>query len=954
MFTVLGRDFISGIKPAVLAGLAIALAAPSVALAQSSGRTGAQLRNLSEESTAELLQSLLPTPQSKQDAVSTDEELLEQLLDIEAEEEEEELRIAGGETLLITANFDDERFFVDERFADSRSINEALVERDEALVDFSSDIYRAKLLGRNIFRLQPDGVLELPGVASIPLLGLSEEEAALRLLAEPMLAPLAIEVRVLPVRLPGFDSLTRFGSYLFENAPTTFVPVTDIPIPAGYILGPGDSIFISLYGNENAFVELDVLRDGTITFPRIGPRPVAGMGLAELRNQIKEWVSSELLGTNVSVTLGTLKSIRVFSLGDVRRPGSYEVGGLSTMTNALFAGGGVQEIGSLRAVELRRSGKLINTFDLYDLLLKGDSSGDARLRSGDVIFVPGVKMSVGITGSVRRPAIYELKDERTVGELIGLAGGQIAKSDPRRVRLERYDQELGRRILTLDLRNSEDLSTRLRDGDLLTIPSLVDEVENAVFLSGHVDHPGAYAWTPGMTISDLLPSESYLGPRADVNYLLIRGEEGPNRRIEVRSADLSAALKSAGSAADIPLHNRDTVYAFELGVSRSTEVAKVIAELEVQSSSQQQIPVVNIGGAVHAPGQYPLEPGMRISDLLRAGGNMTESAYAIDAELARYPVGASGDRETELIKIDLAGVLVSNQAADVALRPGDAFIVKVIPNWEEQFIVTLEGEVRFPGEYAVRPGETLSSAIGRAGGLTDLAFVQGAVFTRETLRDREAEHLEILATRLEADVAALALQVVQAGAVSGGVGLGGGGGDAASALSLGQGLLAQIRGAEPTGRLVINLQSVLDNPYDTAVDIALRPGDTLAVPRRAQEVTVLGEVQFPTSHFYQPGLKRSSYVDSSGGGLKRSSYVDSSGGYTVRADKGRVYVVRANGQVIGVGGSRWFSGKKATINPGDTIVVPLDTDRVPSLIQWASITQILFNLALAAAAVNSF
>jgi protein involved in polysaccharide export with SLBB domain len=272
-------------------------------------------------------------------------------------------------------------------------------------------------------------------------------------------------------------------------------------------------------------------------------------------------------------------------------------------------------------------------------------------------------------------------------------------------------------------------------------------------------------------------------------------------------------MENPGSAADIPLRNRDTVHAFELGVSRSSEVAKVLAELEVQSSSQQKIPVVLIGGAVHAPGQYPLEPGMRISDLLRAGGKLMESAYSIDAELARYPVGASGNRETELIRIDLAGVLVGDQTADRILQPGDGLIIRVIPNWEEQFSVQLDGEVRFPGIYAVRPGETLSSAISRAGGMTDLAFVQGAVFTRQTLRAREAEHLEILAKRLEADVASLTLQVTQSAALTGGVGLSrGGGGDAASALSLGQGLLAQIRGAEPTGRLVINLQSVMENP----------------------------------------------------------------------------------------------------------------------------------------------
>ena len=925
----------SGIRSAVLVAMAIAFAAPVAALAQglSSDQAEALMQSLGEEATADLLQSMIPAPESKQQAVSSEVLGTEQAAGTGAEQEAQpewwEWRIKGGETLLVTATIDKEKF-PDE---------EAL---DAATLEFTRDFYRAKLLGRNTFVLERNGVLELSGVTSVPLTGLSVEEAGLRLMAEPMLAPLTIEVRILPVKPPGFASLPRFGLSLFDNPPDTFVPVTDIPIPVDYILGPGDSVFISLYGNENEFVELKVLRDGTITFPRIGPRPVAGMEFGELREQIEEWVSSELLGTRVSVTLGMLKSIRVFTLGDVRRPGSFSVGGLSTMTNALFASGGVEPIGSLRAVELRRGGELANTFDLYDLVLKGDSSGDARLQPGDVIFVPRIGKSVGITGRILRPAVYELKNERTVGDLVDLAGGLVASSDQRRVRVERFDEELGGRILTLNLRNREDLQTRLRDGDLVTIPALVKDVENAVFLRGHADHPGAYAWTPGMTISDLLPSESFLKPRADVNYLLIRGEEGPNRTIEVRSADLSAAVESPGSAADIPLRNRDTVYAFELGVSRSSEVAKVVDELKLQSSSQQKIPVIIIGGAVHAPGEYPLEPSMRISDLLRAGGGLTESAYAIDAELARYPVGASGNRETELIEIDLASVLVGDQTADRILQPGDGLIIKVIPNWEEQFTVRLEGEVRFPGIYAVRPGETLSSAISRAGGLTDLAFVQGAVFTRQTLRDREAEQLEILAQRLEADVASLTLQVTQSAALTGGVGLSrGGGGDAGSALSLGQSLLAQIRSAEPTGRLVINLQSVIGNPYDPAVDIALRLGDQLAIPRRAQEITVLGEVQFPTSHFYQSGLKR-------------STYVDSSGGYTVRADKGRVYVVRANGQVVGVGGSRWFSGKKTAIQPGDTIVVPLDTDRVPSLIQWASITQVLFNLALAAAAVNSF
>jgi protein involved in polysaccharide export with SLBB domain len=222
-------------------------------------------RILGEGGAADLVEGLT-TPRSKQDAVLTDERLSElpRVVERLEAEEEEELRIEGGETLIITANFDDERFVAEEA-------------RLAAVSEFTSDIYRAKFLGRNTFLLEQNGVLKLPGVTSVPLAGLLEEEAALRLMAEPALAPLAIEVRILPVKPPGFDSLPRFGLSLFDDPPDTFVPVTDIPIPVDYVLGPGDSIFISLYGNENEFVELQVLRDGTITFPRIGPRPVAGM-----------------------------------------------------------------------------------------------------------------------------------------------------------------------------------------------------------------------------------------------------------------------------------------------------------------------------------------------------------------------------------------------------------------------------------------------------------------------------------------------------------------------------------------------------------------------------------------------------------------------------------------------------------------------------------------------------
>ena len=322
---------------------------------------------------------------------------------------------------------------------------------------------------------------------------------------------------------------------------------------------------------------------------------------------------------------------------------------------------------------------------------------------------------------------------------------------------------------------------------------------------------------------------------------------------------------------------------------------------------------------------------MRVSDLLRAGGGLDPSAFAKAAELTRYRRSATDERETQLIDIDLEALRAGVVEADIILQPYDFLSIREIPEWQDQIEVDLLGEVRFPGVYAARRGETLGSVIQRAGGLTSDAFPAGVVFSRETLKEREAEQIEQLTRRLESDLASLSLKAANDPQ---------GGFRSQEASSLGQGLLERLRSTEPTGRLVIDLDRVLASVGDPLNDIELRDGDRLMVPTRAQEVTVLGEVQYSTSHFFDPDLGR-------------DGYISLSGGTTVNADKKRIYVVRANGAVQAGSRSRWFT-RGGRIEPGDTVVVPLDTDRLPSLTQWASITQIVYNLALAAAAVNSF
>jgi protein involved in polysaccharide export with SLBB domain len=516
-----------------------------------------------------------------------------------------------------------------------------------------------------------------------------------------------------------------------------------------------------------------------------------------------------------------------------------------------------------------------------------------------------------------------------------------------------------------------------------------------------------------MRISDLLPSLDALKPLSDTNYLLIRRELPPDRRVVALSADLARALQYRGSEVDVPLQPGDQVTVFSLlqldpdeeeeraarlqrdrqvqdftalefdqraiwnadpralgeadrraprpsdsasfrvderglqdereneeeakerervlAADRRTVVDELLDELRLQATHDEVAPIVRIGGRVRAEGLYPLEPGMRVSDLLRAGGRLSESAFVIDAEVTRYVVVRGEFRQVDLIEVSLAAIRAGDESADLLLEPYDFLNVKEVTGWREQESVTLMGEVRFPGTYPIRKGETLLSVIERAGGLTEWAYAEGAVFTRESLREREREQIERLTQQMEADLAALALPGAQLSESR----------STADAMAAGRTMLEELRSAEPVGRLAMDLPRVLRAKRGSPDDPQLQDGDMLAVPGPMQSVTVIGEVHSATSHLHD-------------GALSRDDYVMLSGGFTNRADQRRVYVIKANGQVTGAPTSRWFRANDTQIAPGDTIVVPMDVDRMRPLPLWSAVTSIIFNLAVAVAAVNSF
>jgi polysaccharide biosynthesis/export protein len=783
---------------------------------------------------------------------------------------------------------------------------------------------------RNPYQLDSSGFLLLPGFTPIMLAGLDELQATHRLATLAAFQKLEIKVSKLPVLKSGVAALKPFGSELFKDASSTFAPVTDVPVPSDYVVGPGDQLVVQLFGSQNRTLRLTVGRDGRINFPELGPINVGGQTFIRVAAELESRVARQMIGVRASVAMGDTRSIRVFVMGEANRPGSYTVSGLGTITSALYAAGGLKPFGSLRDIQLKRNGAVMRRLDLYDLLLRGDTTDDARLLSGDVIFIPPVTATVAVDGEVYRPAIYELRGNTSVGDIIRLAGGLTPEGDSSRAALVRVNEQRARVVVNVPLDGPGGRGEMLRNGDSLRILRLRPTLDQGVTVEGHVFRPTPVAWHEGLRLTDVIGSVDELKPNADLNYVLVRRELPPDRHVVMLSGDLAAALREPASPKNITLMPRDRLVVFDTETDRSLLLSPFLDEMRRQSRIDEPSQIVRIDGRVKMRGNYPLEPRMRVSDLLRAGGGLQDAAYGSKAELTRYRAGVEV-RQTQLIEIDLAAILKGDESADLLLQPFDFLNVKEVPEWSEQEQVSLLGEVRFPGVYPIQRGETLRSVLERAGGLTSLAFPSGAVFTRLELKEREQQQINRLAERLQSDLTVTAMQAAVANQ-----------GQAGQALSVGQSLLSQLKTAKAVGRLVIDLNEVLSSPVGSSLDVVLREGDQLIIPKQKQEVTVIGEVQNTTSHFYRAELTRDDYI-----GL--------SGGATRKADRGRIYIVRADGSVVSSENAGWFrrSGQVA-MRPGDTVVVPLDTERMPALPMWQAVTGILYNLAIGAAAVSSF
>ncbi len=801
---------------------------------------------------------------------------------------------------------------------------------------------------------------------------------------------------------PKIDELKPYGYELFAGEPTTFMPSENAAVPDTYIVGPGDQLKINFYGKESESFEVIVDREGRISIPDLSPVEVTGLTFAEIKELIKVKVEQEVIGVKAFVSLGQLRSMRILVLGEAYKPGSYSVSSLTTVSHALFVSGGVSDIASLRNIQVKRAGKIVANFDLYDLLIKGDSSNDIVLKPGDVVFIPSVGAQVTVEGAVKRPAIFELKKGESAKQLLAMAGGLKPNAYAKNAVVERFNFDR-KEVLSVDFSKPQ-INYIPQDGDRIRFNSVSSQYQNSISLIGAVARPGNYQWHQGKRISDVLKSiRGDLLPQADLSYGLVIREINVNGDIEAHQFDVAQAIiKNPENNLQLKANDKIVVFSrfeekeaeqsalanmalsqeqqeqqqkaeqwhkfeqkeFEkyIGVNQEDEelvlednkiltiaeiskrkakeeedqelkpedyalfsrhnlLAPIIAKFKQQASVQQAMQLVEISGNVTFPGIYPLMIGGEVKDLITAAGGLLESAYVKQAEITR--IVASDGSKIEHLRFDLESAMKGDLQSNITLQSKDSINVFAIPNWQENVKVELKGELKFPGTYTIRRGETLTELLERAGGFSQFAEQKAAVFTRTSIKEQEQKQLARLSTELRRDIASKSFQ----NSVS------------SSTLSYEEMnmLLNDLASVEAVGRLVIDLPLIVNNQQN----LVLQDGDTLYVPSKRDSISVIGEVNYSTSHLYKSGVS----VD---------DYIALSGGLKERAAEDRIYIIKANGSVKIPSTGGWFAANNAEqLEPGDTIVIPMDAGHMDKLTLWSTATQILYQLGVAVAAIGS-
>ncbi len=793
-------------------------------------------------------------------------------------------------------------------------------------------------------------------------------------------------------------ALERFGVDIFSSGlrDSKAIPM-DLPVGPDYIVGPGDSLAIDMWGGVSQRMLRVVDRQGRIALPEAGPLLVSGSTLGAVQVAVQQALRSQYRDTSADVSLLRLRTVRVYVVGEVADPGAYDISSLSTPLNALVAAGGVTPRGSLRSLKHYRGKQLIEVVDAYDLLLRGVGTDQKRLETGDSLLVPPAGPEITIEGMVRRPAIYELHGENTLEEALELAGGVLPAAALQHVEVERLVAHQKRTMFSLDLSSSDVTKNtvaklsdfEVQDGDRVHIFPIAPYNDEAIYLQGHVLRPGRYSYREGMKLSDLVSSYTDLLPEPAGKYAEIIRLNPPDFRPTVESFDLSAALANPMMSPNLkPL---DTVrifskFAFEppsdvsvsgevrepglyatsgqvwlrdalylaggvtsnasldtaqlfrtsqngslkiLSVNLSEALAGNPAEnlrlephdriIVHRNSAKVDPPTVYVKGEVAKPGRYPLGSNMSVEDLVRVSGGLKRSADSQYAILSHLEVSSSAS-SADSVPIDLSAALAGDASANRPLSNGDVLTIRQTPGWNNLGAsVTIRGEVLHSGVFGIRPGDSLATVLGKAGGFTSEAYPYGTVLARREVRDLELKSREELVARVRAEEAQLKV-LPENDADQKNAKL--------TAIAQAETTLAQLQANLPIGRVVIQSSPDMKMFEKSAASTPLRNGDVIVVPKRANYVLVNGQVFNATAVGYASD---------------RSArwYLSQAGGLTPLADKNAVFVIRANGSVLAAkNNSSLWSGDpmSAVLLPGDSIIVPEKAPKVGTR-NWAPLIQ---------------
>jgi len=716
--------------------------------------------------------------------------------------------------------------------------------------------------------------------------------------------------------------LPVYGASLFSTQPTSFAPIDHGPAPGDLIVGAGDELRVRIWGQVNFSANLLVSREGEIYLPKIGNVHVAGLPFSAIPGHLRSAMERVYRNFELSVDMGEIHSIQIYVTGLAHRPGEYTVSALSTLVDAVFSSGGPSAAGSMRHVQLKREGKVVTDFDLYALLVKGDKTGDVQLQPGDVLYIPAAGPQVALLGSVRQIGIYELRGKEPIEQLLDAAGGRTAIAYGAHLSVERIEDHARRHAFELAA-DAAGLSTLLDDGDIVRIDPIVSTYRETVTLRGSVANPGRFRWHEGMRLSDLMPDRDSLVSR---DYWWRRTQLG------LPAPEFAPSLNAFAAQPGTGRFPRQQTGSFPNAAS-GTQLQQPPSD-DNPSAAMQKALEARSSGAAGTLGGLEVNGRMGTETALLRPSSETDWNYAVIERLDTATMA------TSLIPFDLGKLVLGHDASqNLELQPGD--IVTVFsqddihqPMDRQTKYVRLEGEFVHAGVYSVLPGETLRSLVARAGGLTGRAYLYGAEFTRKSTQEIEQRRLNEYVDRLEHQLERSSIGV--AGAVNGA-------GQQGRIASVNDALIARLRQMRATGRVVLNL-----GPYSSGVnqlpELPLEDGDRLVVPSMPATVQVIGAVYNQNAFLYRERARVGDYLHLAGGTSRE-------------ADRGRAFILRADGSVTPreTGQSIFASSgfDKLRLYPGDSIIVPEKSVRPSALSQIMGWSQFASGMSLSALAANA-